>query len=121
VEAERKTVMGSSRIKVTAAKNAIGKSSKPEPPDKRSPAERRSKIPVPRQSETKIAKFKPSGFFQNRKSNAHPRKMTTSQKRLEFVRIRGLHESSTKDNRAPLAETLKRYHIFSLADRITVL
>src|SRR5437867_3050644 len=92
MEIDRKTVIGSRRIKVIAARNATGSRIRPAPREPRSPSARRSRIPVARQRVTKIAKLTPKGFFQKRKSNDHPRNSTMIQKRLGLVFIQGLHE-----------------------------
>src|SRR5215475_8243211 len=87
IEMDKKTVIGSRRTKVIAAKNAIGSRSKPDVRERRSPSSRRSRIPVKRQRVTKMAKLIPSGFFQKRKSNTHPSRIMTAQKRFGLVFI----------------------------------
>jgi hypothetical protein len=57
-----------------------------------------------------MAKLIPRGFFQKRKSNAHPRTITIAQKRFGLVFTRTSMKDLPKLSLIALAETLKRYH-----------
>src|SRR6266498_2789122 len=107
---DRKTVIGSRRIKVIAAKKARGSRRRPDVRERRSPSIRRSRIPVKITRVTKMAKLIPRGFFQKRKSNAHPSTITIAQKRFGLVFTRASMKDLSKLSPVVLAETLKRYH-----------
>src|SRR6188474_3390094 len=121
IEMDRKTVIGSRRTNVIAARNATGNRSRLDPRARRSPSRRRSTTPVKRQRVTKMAKLIPRGFFQNRKSNAHPNRMTIVQKRFGLVFTQASMKVLSKLSPVMLAETLKRYHKSSELGWITVL
>jgi hypothetical protein len=53
------------------------------------------------------------GFFQKRKSNAQPNRITMYQKRFGLAFIQTSMGNFYKDSAARLAETLKRYQIFA--------
>src|SRR5687767_5074415 len=84
---ESNTVSGSKRIKVTAARNAIGSNSQLERRARRSPSAFSRKMPVARQRVRKRAKFRPAGFSQKRKSAAQPSRIRMAQKRVGLVFI----------------------------------
>ena len=70
-------------------------------------------MPVARIKITYRKKLMPAGFFQKRKSNAHPSRMTMSQNRFGLVFMHSLQKIFSNYSRTALAETLKRYHDFT--------
>jgi hypothetical protein len=60
-----------------------------------------------------MKKLMPAGFFQKRKSNAQPSRITVNQKRFGLDFIQTSTGNFYKDSPMRLAETLKRYQKFT--------
>ena len=89
---DRKTVIGSRRIKVIAAKNAMGSRSRPDARARRSPSVRRSRIPVKITERHKNGKVDPKGFFPKKEIKCPPQQDNNSPKAVWIGFHANLHE-----------------------------